>query len=349
LTRLVHSVTIERMNVCMRKVRRQSLTLVALAVLIVGATAADSGRQLRIGLVLDNSGLNDQFQHLAFAGLQRAARELGVAGKVAVRGPNESFLPIFSYLARQRYDLIVALGFLEVPDLDAAARKFPASRFALMDSSWHDLAHRPKNVLGTDFKTEQAGYLAGYLAALEEKRRPGKDVIGSVGGLKIPTVDAFIAGYQAGAKKADPGITLLNGYSNDFLKQSKCAAVAQQQIAAGAGVIFQVASACGLGALAAAKEHHVWGIGVDVDQSSLGPHILTSVLKRLDVAVYDTVKSFQAGHFHPGTDAIFDLANGGVGLGKISPKVPRSFLREIARVRQEIIAGRISVPSSLGR
>src|SRR5207245_782235 len=110
----------------------------------------------------------------------------------------------------------------------------------------------------------------GYLAALMEKRRPGKDVIGSVGGYKIPTVDAYIAGYQAGARKADPRITMLNGYADSFVNPAKCGAVALDQIARGAGVVFQVASACGLGALDAARDRGVWGIGVDIDQSSLG-------------------------------------------------------------------------------
>ena len=140
------------------------------------------------------------------------------------------------------------------------------------------------------FKEQETGYLVGYLAGLEEKRRPGKDVIGSVGGQKQPPVDRFIAGYQAGAKAADPGITVLNNYSEDFADQAKCKQIALNQIEQGAGVIFQVAGGCGLGALDAAKEKGVWGIGVDADQSFLGPHILTSAVKRVDTAVFDAIK-----------------------------------------------------------
>jgi len=326
-----------------------SLAVLAAAAAVGPASDANSGTRLRIGLVLQNTGANDPFQHGAFVGLQRAARAFAIEPKVVVPRPGRSSVPSFAYLARQHYDLIVALGFLEAYDLDTAALKFPSSRFAIVDASLDDLPHRPPNVLGTRFKTEEAGYLAGYLAALVEDRRPGRHVIGSIGGLKIPTVDAFIAGYQAGARAADPRIELLNAYSGDFLVQEKCRAVALQQIAAGAGVVFQVASTCGLGALAAAKEKHVWGIGVDIDESFLGPQVLTSVVKRLDVAVFATIESFRDGRFRTGHDEVFDLANGGVGLGKISPRVPSAFLRRLNAIRARIVAGKIEVPATLGR
>ena len=150
-----------------------------------------------------------------------------------------------------------------------------------------------------------------------ERRRPGKDVIGSVGGLKIPPVDASIAGYEAGARKADPGITTLRGYAFNFFDPAKCRAVALSQIARGAGAVFNVAGACGLGTLQAAKEKRVWGIGVDVDQSFLGPHILTSVLKRFDVEVYATLVQ---GRLKTGGNKVWSLRNRAVGLGKISPR-----------------------------
>src|SRR5205085_6419653 len=121
------------------------------------------------------------------------------------------------------------------------------------------------------------------------------DVIATVGGQKIPPVTSYIAGFQAGAKAADPGITTLNQYSNDFVDQAKCKEIALNQIAQGADAVMQVAGGCGLGALDAAREQGVWGIGADADQSYLGPYILTSALKKVDVSVYDTVKSVQDG------------------------------------------------------
>ena len=127
---------------------------------------------------------------------------------------------------------------------------------------------KPKNVRGLLFKEQEAGYLVGYLAGLVTKQEGGsQQVIGSVGGQKIPPVDRYIAGYRAGAKKANPGITTLNAYSQDFVDQAKCKELALDQIARGAQVIFQVAGQCGLGALSAAKEKNVRGIGVDADQA----------------------------------------------------------------------------------
>src|SRR5204863_8133842 len=134
---------------------------------------------------------------------------------------------------------------------------------AIVDVSNADEGHL-KNVEGLLFHEEQVGYLAGYAAAFAAKAK-GKNEVSSVGGQKQPPVDRFIAGYQAGAKAADPGVKTVNAYSQDFSDQAKCKQVALNQIEQGAGVIFQVAGGCGLGALDAAKEKGVWGIGVDAD------------------------------------------------------------------------------------
>src|SRR5205823_8275164 len=146
---------------------------------------------------------------------------------------------------------------------DAVATEFPKTRFAIVDFSQAALKHTPKNVHGLVFKEQEAGYLVGYLAGLLEKDRAagtGKaNTIGSVGGQKLPPVDHYIAGYQAGAKAADPGIKSLNGYSQDFVDQAKCKEPALNQIAEGAQVVFQVAGQCGLGVLDAAKEKGVQG------------------------------------------------------------------------------------------
>ena len=329
-----------------------ALTAAALTLPAAGTGAADgtlseSGRQLRVGLVLQFSGTTDPFIGIAFAGFERAVKELGVRGLALTPTLREGYVPSFSLFARQKYDLVLSVGFLQADAVDAAAVKFPKTRFASIDVSVRQLKHRPKNVRGIVFATQEGGYLAGYLAALLEKRRPGKDVISAVGGYPIPTVDAFIAGYQAGAKRADPGIAVLVGYTRDFVDPAKCKAVALDQIAKGSGAVFQVAGACGLGALEAAREEGVWGIGVDSDQSSLGPRILTSVVKRLDVAAYNTILELVRGTFTTGGDTVLDLRDGGVGLGKISPRVPRSILAEIERIRRQIVAGEIDVPAKV--
>jgi basic membrane protein A len=179
------------------------------------------------------------------------------------------------------------------------------------------------------------------------KLKGGDQTIGVVGGVKIPPVDTFLAGYQAGAAKCDPGIKVLVGYSQDFIDQAKCKTVAQNQIDQGSQVEFNVAGPCGLGTLDAAKQAGIWGVGVDVDQSYLGNHILTSAVKRVDNGVYLAVKGAMNGQFVGGGNLTFNLKNSGVGLGKISPNVPAKFLKQIATLRAQIVAGKIKPPTKV--
>ena len=300
-------------------------------------TTAKGGKKMKIGLVTDVGGLNDRgFNHLSFVGLQRAEGELGVEQRVYQAKSTQEYVPNLSTFARQGYDLTIGVGFTEASAIDTAANNFPKSNFAIVDVDQTEEPHKPPNLLGLLFREQETGYLAG----LEEKRRAGPDVIGSVGGQKQPPVDRFIAGYQAGAKAADPGIKTLNGYSEDFSDQAKCKQVALNQIEQGAGVIFQVAGGCGLGALDAAKEKGVWGIGVDADQSFLGPHILTSAVKRVDTAVFLAIKRVVDGTFKGG-NIVFGLKQNGVDIGKISPKVPKSEVAKVNQIRADIISGKI--------
>jgi basic membrane protein A len=143
-------------------------------------------------------------------------------------------------------------------------------------------------------------------------------------------------------------VKTLNGYSSDWDDQAKCKELALNQIQAGAKVVFQVAGGCGLGALDAARERKVWGIGVDADQSFLGPHVLTSAQKRVDEGVFRTIKSVQDGTWHGGRNLVFGLAQDGVALGTISKKVPQADLDDLDQVKQKIASGEIQVPKSLG-
>jgi basic membrane protein A and related proteins len=338
---------------------KRSLAFLGVAVLLVAgcggggnksssSTSSEGGSKLRIGLVTDIGGLNDRgFNHLSYVGLQRAQSELGIQQRVFQAHSTQEYVPNLSTFARQGYDLTIGVGFTEATAIDTAATTFPNSKFAIVDVDQTEEKHKPKNLLGLLFREQETGYLVGYLAGLEEKRRSGPDVIGSVGGQKQPPVDRFIAGYQAGAKAADPGIKVLNAYSEDFSDQAKCKQVALNQIEQGAGVIFQVAGGCGLGALDAAKEKGVWGIGVDADQSFLGPHILTSAVKRVDTAVFLAIKSVVDGTFKGG-NMVFGLKENGVGIGKISPKVPQSDVAKVNQVRADIISGKIkNIPTEV--
>jgi len=343
--------------------RLASLLALLAAVLALGACGGDdeaatttttdttaAAPKLKVGLVTDLGQLNDRgFNQLAYEGLQRAERELGIKGRVLQSASAADYIPNMTRLAREKYDLIIGVGFAQGDAVDTVATKFPDRNFAIIDVDQSGLKHKPANVVGLIFKEQEVGYLAGYLAALEEKRRAGPDVIGSVGGFKEPPVDRFIAGYQAGARKADPGIKVLNGYSSDWDDQAKCKELALNQIGRGAGVVFQVAGGCGLGALDAARQEKVWGIGVDADQSFLGPHVLTSAQKKVDAAVFATIQSVQDGSFEGGRNAVFGLKEKGVGLGKISKKTPAEDVKAVETVTDEIVNGELGeIPTTVG-
>jgi basic membrane protein A len=309
-----------------------------------GSSSAESTPEkpkIKVGIVTDIGGLNDRsFNQLANEGLKRSISELGVEGRALTSKSNADYVPNLSTLAQQKYDLVIGVGFLMADAMATVAKKFPDTNFAIIDYPQSVLKGKPANVRGLLFKEAEAGYLAGTVAALYAKDNDGK-AISTVGGQKIPPVDAYIAGFQEGAKKANPDIKTLNGYSQDFVKQDLCKEIALNQIAEGSVVVFQVAGQCGLGALDAAKEKNVQGIGVDADQGYLGAHILTSALKKVDVAVYDTVKSAQDGSFAGGQDTIFDVKSGGVGLGKLNAE-GQKYEEQVNAVLEQIKSGEIT-------
>jgi basic membrane protein A len=295
----------------------------------------------KVGLITDIGGLNDRgFNHLAYVGLQKAAKDLGVQTRVVQSASPSEYIPNLSALARQGYQLVIGVGFTEIDAMKAVAKTFPKTHFAIVDVSNADEGSAP-NVEGLLFKEQEVGYLAGYAAGLAAKAK-GATAVSSVGGQKQPPVDRYIAGYQAGAKAAFPGVQTLNSYSQDFANQAKCKEIALNQIAAGSAVVFQVAGGCGLGALDAAKAKGVWGIGVDADQGFLGTHILTSALKGVDTAVFLSIKDAKDGQFKGGQDAVYGLEQQGVGLGKFSPKAPKGIEAKVKQVEAQIMSGKIT-------
>jgi basic membrane protein A len=308
-----------------------------------GGATTTSASKAYVVLVTDINQLNDHgFNALAYKGLLKAKRDLGIKGEVYQSSSGAQYIPNLATAARKKADLVISVGFDQAAAIAKVAKQFPNTKFAIIDVDQRDLTGKPKNVEGLIFKEQEVGYLTGYLAGLVEKSSGGKNTIGSVGGQKQPPVDRYIAGYQAGAKKANPSIKLLNTYSNDWVDQAKCKTAALNEMSQGADIVFQVAGGCGLGVLDAAKERQVWGIGVDADQSYLGKQVLTSALKRVDTSVYSTIKQVLAGKFHGGTNAVFSLANDGVGLGKISPSVPKADVEKVQQVAKQIADGKIS-------
>ena len=307
------------------------------------------GEQINVGVVSDVGRFNDRsFNQSALEGLRRAESDLGAEVRPIESRQTADYVPNLSTLARQDFDLTIGVGFLLAEAVNTAAKRFTESNFAIIDYSVKAPPFKSNpNVQGLTFATNENSYMIGCLAALMAERKGGKQVISAVGGIKLPTVDIFIAGYRAGARKCNPEIQVLTGYSQDFVAQDKCKEVALNQIAQGSQAVFQVAGGCGLGALDAAKERNVWGIGVDRDQSDLGAHILTSAVKRVDQSVFLTAQAVQNGEFQGGTDAVFNLENEGVAIGKISSEVPQELIDQMNELEPQIVDGTIKVPSTL--
>jgi len=339
-------------------VRKRWLTLTVLAivtVLLASVVAVTRGSSASAAhkaafsacLVTDVGGLNDKsFNHLAYVGLLRA-QKTGVKGRVIQSNSGNQYIPNLQTCAQSGAGITIGVGFLMQDAMDAVASSFPKNKFAIVDVDVTTMKHKPKNVEGLLFKEQEAGYLVGYAAGLWAKSQ-GAKAIGSVGGLKIPPVDRYIAGYQFGAKKADPGLKTLNDYSQDFVVQAKCKEKALNQISQGSVVEFQVAGQCGLGVLDAARSKKLFGIGVDADQGYLGSHVMTSALKKVDVAVASAIKSTKQGELQGGKNIVFDAKVNGVGYGKWSPKTPAAIKKAVAAQFVLLKAGKIKgIPATV--
>jgi basic membrane protein A len=329
-----------------------SLALVAAFALTVvsigGATSTkrQAAAPLKVAVITDIGGLNDKgFNSLAYKGLKEAQKKLGVQGRVFISKSSQDYIPNLSTAAKDGYGLVVAVGFLMSDSTAAVAKKYPNTKFAIVDVSAPSMKGKPKNVRGIIFAEQEAGCLAGVAAAQVTK----SNTIASVGGLKIPPVDAFIAGYQYCAKKVKPSIQTLNDYSQDFVAQDKCKELALKQNDQGADVLFQVAGQCGLGDLAAAKERKVWGIGVDSDQGFLGTHVLTSAVKKVDRGVFLTIGLAKSGKFKGGVDGLNNVKNGGVGYGKVSKAAPNraALIGKLNLWARQISSGKVKPPRTV--
>jgi len=329
------------------------LAVVAASALIISSAGSATSAQdtFLAGVVSDVGRFNDKgFNQLSLKGCKSGARKAGGTCRALESRATSDYLPNFTRLERDGADIAIATGFLLAEGTATVAKRFPDSRYTIVDYSakaapFANARGRNiiKNVVGLTFATNQNSYMIGCLAALMA-RRDGGNVISAVGGIKIPTVEIFIAAYRAGARKCVAGTRTLIDYSQEFVDQAKCSELATNQVDRGSKVVFAVAGGCGLGALDVAKAQGVWGVGVDNDQSFLGRHILTSAVKRVDVAVETVVLSAKNDTYNGGTDLNFNLKNNGVAIGKISPRVPKSFITRMNALRPQIISGKIKPP-----
>jgi basic membrane protein A len=328
----------------------------ALAGLATGGTTSPKAKQANttVALVSDVGRFNDKsFNESQLNGLNRAKTQLGITVIPKQSNSASDYLPNLTGAIRQHANLVISAGFLLAPATATVAKRFPNTHFAITDYSVHAPPFATKsgkvlfkNVEGLTYAANESGCLVGVLAAQMAKKM-GKKVIGAVGGIKIPPVDIWIAGYRYCAQKVVPGTKVLVNYSQDFVAADKCKTQAQNLIARGAKVLFQVAGLCGLGTLKAADDAHIWGIGVDQDQYNDAKRVLTSGVKRVDVGVYSVSRQQKLGKFRGGTDLLFNLKNHGMDVGRINPSVPRSFIAKMNAYKAQIIAGKLKVPSTL--
>lgn len=332
----------------------------AAALSLVAATAATAAKArgsatITAALISDIGKFNDKsFNQSQLAGLDRAKAKLGVKTLALQSNSEGDYIPNLTKAVRQKSDIIISAGFLLAPATAQLAKKFPNIHFAITDYTVHADPFADKkgkiltpNVEGLTYAANESGCLVGYLAAEMVKKQGGKQVIGAVGGLKIPPVDIWIAGYRYCAQLYNPSIKVLINYSQDFVAADKCKTVAENEIAQGAQVLFQVAGGCGLGTLKAADDAGIWGIGVDQDQYNAAKRVLTSGVKRVDNGVYAAVQQVKEGKFRGGTDLLFDLKNGGMDVGRINPAVPKAFIAKMNAIKAKIIAGTLKVPAAL--
>jgi basic membrane protein A len=330
------------------------LSLAIVAGALGGPSSPKASNATTVALISDIGKFNDRgFNQNQLLGLNRAKNKLGVTALAKQSNSVSDYIPNMTSAVRQKASLIIAAGFLLSDSTATMAKKFPDTHFAITDypveaAPFADKKGKPlfTNVEGLTYAANEAGCLVGVLAA-KMAQKMGTKTIGAVGGLKIPPVDIWIAGYKKCAQMAVPGTKVLVGYSQDFVAQDKCKTVAENQIAQGAQVLFQVAGGCGIGTLKAADEANKWGIGVDVDQYALAKRVLTSGVKRVDNGVYAAIAQEKAGKFAGGSDLVFNLKNNGVGVGKISPAVPKGFITLMNTYKAKIIAGKLKLPSGL--
>jgi basic membrane protein A len=297
------------------------LVIVSALFLAVGAASCGGdddgggggGDSIKVGLVTDTGGVDDRgFNQFSIAGLDKAAEDLDIEKRVYVSNSADDYEPNLEAAVDDGNDLVIAVGFLLAPSTIKVATANPDVSFAGVDHFYGPPGDKTceeqktcavDNAMGMIYPTEEAGYLAGVVAALKTKT----NTVSTVGGIKIPPVDNWIAGYQAAVKATKPNVKLLNAYSNDFNDAAKCKEIALDQIAQGSDVVFQVAGDCGLGALDAACEKNVTAIGVDADQNDQGPCVITSALKPLTDSVFGVIDEFVKDDFKGGTNQTFGV------------------------------------------
>ncbi len=320
-----------------------------------GTTGA---KAVKTAMVTDVGGLGDKsFNDGAWAGLQHAKAALGAETKVLQSKEIADYETNLSQLAQGGYKPVFAVGFLMTDTVSKLSTAYPNTIFAGVDEFFNPPV--PKNVVGLNFKEQEGAYLAGVLTglALKDTAFPGyngKNTAGFVGGVDVPVIEHFRAGFLSGMHSVNPSAKLLAVYAGSFNDQAKGKELGLQVINQGASIVFPAAGATGLGTIQACVEKNVPCIGVDVDQYLTVPQahavMVTSVIKRVDNAVFDTVKKFSEGTLTTGVNEVFGLKDGGMDIApfhEFDTKVTPEMKAAIAKAKADIISGAVTVPDNM--
>ena len=315
-------------------------------------TGGGGGEEISVAMVTDTGGVNDHgFNEFSIKGFEQAKDELGIDGRVYVSKTADDYLPNLTAAAEDGHDLIFSIGFKLAGATIEVAQKFPDTSFAGIDNFYGGATcaktktcEQP-NAVGMVYPTEEAGYLAGVLAAKLTK----SNTVSTVGGEKIPPVDNWIAGFQQGIINTKPSVKFFNAYSQTFVDQAKCKEIALDQIERGSDLVFQVAGDCGIGAIGAACEQGKMAIGVDADQSALGDCVVTSALKPLTDSVFETIKTFQSGEFKGGKNNFYGVQQlpDAPLLAPYKGNVPADVKKAVEAAQAKLVDGTIDPPATI--
>lgn len=297
----------------------------------------------RVALVLDKGGKDDKsFNSAAYEGATKAQKELGIELKYVEATDNNAIENLHRAFANKNYDLIIGIGFAQAEAVKKISTQFPDKKFVIVDGEVKN-----SNVKSLLFEEHEGSYLVGAIAALKSKTPK----VGFIGGMDIPLIRRFEMGYKAGAEKINPKIQMISNYigitGEAWNNPAKAKELALSQYSQGVEVIFVAAGASGSGVFDAAEEKKKFAIGVDSNQNWMKPgFILTSMLKRVDVAVYETIKETNSGKFQPGIFR-FGLKNKGIdyALDQYNKNIlPEDIIKKVEPLKAQISTGKISVP-----
>jgi basic membrane protein A len=338
-----------------RRIVLAAAALATLAALLLGcarkaeqASAPAAGKAV-VGLVFDVGGRGDKsFNDQAYAGLERAQKELGITFHTLETGEGADREAAMRQLAAGDAQLIFGVGFLFTDDIRKLAVEFPEKRFACIDYTVNPGDTLPPNLLALKFKEEEGSFLVGALAGLLTKTNK----VGFVGGMQIPLIKKFEAGCVAGVHAVNPRAQVIIKYAGTtgtaFKDPTKGKELGLAEYNQGADIIYHASGSTGLGVFEAAREKDKLAIGVDSDQYDEAPgHILTSMVKRVDVAVFDTIRRLLDGHWQGGVK-VFGLAEDGVSWvydDRNRALIPDRVKAAVDSLRAEIVAGRIVAPT----